>query len=504
MSGGRIKSLASDTMIYGVFTIVGRFLTFLLTPIYSNYLTKSEVGEISNIFAIVAFVNIIYSFGMETSFLRFWKFDSKDGSIYENEEQKQIKVFTISWLTIFFVSLISTIILLLTAGLYSSSVIELENSTALLRYAILLPFLDCMLIVPMAMLRMTRNAKRFALSRFLMIICAVALNVIFITVFKWGVYGIFYAQIISSIFGISLLSPFILKYVRFKLDTRILRDMLKFGIPTIPAALSGMILQVVNIPILKLTTNAENVALYSINNRLAIPMMLFVSVFEYAWKPFYLSRYDDEDSNVLFARVFTYFTLASSILFLIIIYFIEFIVAMPFIGGKFINPVYWQGMSIVPLVMLGFYFNGAYNNFASSFHIEKKTQYLPVSIGISAALNIILNFSLIPLLNITGSALATLLSYFVSAVILLFLAKKIRHIKYEWKRVIVIFSVSAVFWYLGELTGMINSITVRFFARVLLLPLFIGILALLKVFTGAEINSIKGLFIRGVKMVTNK
>jgi O-antigen/teichoic acid export membrane protein len=224
--------------------------------------------------------------------------------------------------------------------------------------------------------------------------------------------------------------------------------------------------------------------------------MLFVSVFEYAWKPFYLSRYEDADSNKLFARVFTYFTLASAILFLIIQYFIEFVVAMPFIGGRFINPIYWQGMSIVPLVMLGFYFNGAYNNFASAFHIEKKTNYLPVSVGIAAILNISLNFILIPYLNITGSAIATAVSYFVSAVFLNVIARKIRHIRYEWGRVLVIIFTSIVFWYLGLQAEISGNDYLILGIRATLLLLYVLVLFFFKVFTRTEIISIKNIFAR--------
>jgi O-antigen/teichoic acid export membrane protein len=484
---GRIKSLASDTMIYGVFTVIGRFLTFMLTPIYSNYLSKVAVGDISYFFSIIAFINIIYAFGMETAFFRFY---DKDNKI------KTKQVFSTAYFTILTIAFITSALAFAFAVHLAPYMSELPNAMKLVQLAAFLPLLDSLLVIPMAMLRMTRQAKRFAWVRFLMIIVAVGLNMLFIIPLKMGAEGVFLAQLISSFFGIALLVKDIIKNLIFRIERRLLKEMLRFGLPTIPATLSGMILQVVNIPILKQLTTPETVALYAINNRLGIPMLLFVSVFIYAWKPFYMSRYEDEDAKPLFARVMTYFTFSTALIFLIVGFFIPFVVMMPFIGGRFINPVYWSGLGIVPIVLTSQFLNGIFNNFAAGFHITKKTDYLPVAIGIAAVLNIVLNFVLIPHLGIWGSALATLISYFVSVVIIYLFSRKIYPVKYEWKRIMMVVLFTAVFYIAGVYFTKGMATGMSFVVRVIFFIGFILSLFATKFFNKSEMMAFVGIFKR--------
>jgi O-antigen/teichoic acid export membrane protein len=482
---GRIKSLASDTMIYGVFTVIGRFLTFLLTPIYTNYLPIVAVGDISYFFSIIAFINIIYAFGMETAFFRFYD---------EDDLAKSKKVFTAAYVTILAVAFISSTLVFIFAGKIAPAMSELPDAVKLVRLAAFLPLLDSMLVIPLAMLRMTRKAKRFALIRFFIVVIAVTLNMVFIISLKMGVEGVFLAQIISSLAGILLLSKDIIKNLIGRLDKILLKQMLRFGLPTVPATLSGMILQVVNIPILRQLTNPETVALFAVNNRLAIPMLLFVSVFIYAWKPFYMSRFKDADAKQLFSRVFTYFTLSASVIFLFVAFFIKFIVTVPFIGGTFIDKAYWSGLGIVPIVLTGHFLNGVFNNFAAGFHITKKTDYLPLAIGVAAVLNIILNFLLIPYLQIWGSALASLISYFVASVILYIISRKIYYIKYDWKRVITLIVLTAVFYLSGDYLTTGLSVGKEIIIKFIFLVGFVATLFLTKFFTKSELRAFMAMF----------
>lgn len=483
----RIKSLASDTMIYGVFTIVGRFLTFMLTPIYTNYLSMTAVGDISYIFSIIAFINIIYAFGMETAYFRF----------FEKDNIKKTKtVFSTAYLTIFIIAFSSSSLFFIFARELAPSLSSLPNAVTLVRLAAFLPFLDSLLVIPMAMLRMTRHPKKFAVVRFLMIIVAVALNMIFIITLKLGVEGVFYAQIISSVFGIVLLAKDIIKNLLIKIQKQLLKEMLRFGLPTIPATLSIMIMQVANIPILKEMTTPQTVAIYAVNNRLSIPMMLFISVFIYAWKPFYMSRYEDSDAKNLFARVLTYFSFSASIIFLTIGFFIKFIVMLPFIGGTFIDSSYWSGLGIVPIVMVSYFLNGVFNNFAAGFYIVKKTDYLPLAIGTAAVLNIVLNIVLIPYLGIWGSALATLISYFLAVVIIYVFLQKVYPIKYEWKRLVILIVLAGIFYLTGIYFTNDMTMVGSFIVRLLLLAGYLVSLFVTKFFNKAEIISFLAIFKR--------
>lgn len=478
----KLIALGTDTITYGIFTIIGRFLSFLLYPLYTNFIPKNEIGEIANIFSIIAFINIIYTFGMESAFFRYYK--EKDSKI----------VYTHSFITITIISgLISFLLLLNTVDLsllLTGGNISIET----MALACLVPFFDSLLVIPYAQLRMERKAFRFASTRFITVLIAVLLNLLFVAYLKYGTYGIFLAQLISSIVGLLILLPNIIKNIKFKFDKDLFHSMLRFGLPTIPASLSAIALQVADKPIMRALAGAEQLGLYAVNYKLGIIMMLLVSVFEYAWKPFYLSNYKNKDSNELFARILTYFTIISAILFLTISLFLNYIVQIPFIGGKLINPAYWQGLSIVPIILAGYYFNGVFNNFAAGIHIAKKTEYLPIAVGIAGIANIALNFILIPIFGIWGAAWATFFAYLLSAAIIYYFSNKYYPIKYEFKRlgiiiisVIVIYSINLLI--IEEFSGFYIILI-----KIALILSFFLLLIIFKFFDSKELSYLRKVF----------
>lgn len=478
----KLIALGTDTITYGIFTIIGRFLSFLLYPLYTNFIPKNEIGEIANIFSIIAFINIIYTFGMESAFFRYYK--EKDSKI----------VYTHSFITITIISGLLSALLILNSTNLSLLLTGGNISIESIALACLVPFFDSLLVIPYAQLRMERKAFRFALTRFITVLIAVLLNLLFVAYLKHGTYGIFLAQLISSIVGLLILLPNIIKNIKFKFDKDLFHSMLRFGLPTIPASLSAIALQVADKPIMRALAGAEQLGLYAVNYKLGIIMMLLVSVFEYAWKPFYLSNYKDKDSNELFARILTYFTIISAILFLTISLFINYIVQIPFIGGKLINPAYWQGLSIVPIILAGYYFNGVFNNFAAGIHIAKKTEYLPIAVGLAGIANIALNFILIPIFGIWGAAWATFFAYLLSAAIIYYFSNKYYPIKYEFKRLgIIIVSVIVIY--------SINQLIIEEFSgfyiiliKITLILSFFLLLIIFKFFDSKELSYLRKVF----------
>jgi len=404
-----------------------------------------------------------------------------------------------SYLSIAFVSLLFSLIVVILAKPISPLITKLPNSIDLVRLSVIIPFLDSFLLVPLALMRMTRKAGRFALSRFLMIVIAVSLNVLFVVQFHWGAMGVIIAQLIATFSGILFFAKDVIEYINLKFDFKLFKQMLIFGIPTLPATFSGIILQVADRPIMKMLTTDRNLAIYTINYRLGIPMMMFVLMFEYAWKPFYLSHYEDADAKKLFARILTYFTVVAAFVFLGVGFFIEYIVKVPFIGGKFINPIYWQGMHIIPVILLAYYFNGVFNNLACGFQINKKTGYLPIAVGVAAITNLVMNFILIPIIGYDGAAYATLAAYFISAVILYILTFKVYPNNYEWKRLsIIIITTGIIYLAVSYLSSSFHIFT-SLITKLAGLVLFGFILWLFRLFTPEEIKSIKRLFKRNKK-----
>ncbi len=483
----KLKSLGSDTLIYGIAKFASRFLTFLLVPIYTNYIPKGAVGEIYYLFAVIAFTNIIFGFGMEPAFLRFYTKDS----ITQSK-----KSFTHAFLTISIITVAITGIIFASAESFASYFPALEEPVYIIRLAAMVPLLDAFLIVPYAYMRMTRRSMRFAITQFTFVIIGVGLNLFFILVLGWGTEAVFWSNIIASFYAIVIVSDIIFKNIKFKIDKGLLKQMLRFGIPTIPASFAAVMLQLVDRPILKALTDPETVAVYSINYKLGIPMMLLVSMFDYAWRPFFLSHYEEPDAKRMFARVLTYFTMLSAGIFLLTGLFIEYAVRIPFIGGSLINPDYWDGMVIIPIILGGYFFHGWFTNFQAGFHITKKTEYLPIAIGAGALVNVAMNFLLIPIISYHGAAWATLGGYAVSAGILYAFTRKVYPTNYEWRRLVILIISTLAVYFAGQYLTRDMDILMGLIVRLITAVLFFGLLRVMGFFTPAELHGIKSLFRR--------
>jgi O-antigen/teichoic acid export membrane protein len=435
----KLKSLSKDTAIYGSSIVLGRFLNFLLTPLYTNFIPEKGLAFIIYIYSTLAFINIAYSLGMETAFFRFSK--QEDSSI---DKKSLIKiVFSNSYLTIFFFSLINSSLIIIFSNQISSFFSHYSSTPELIRYIALLPLLDALVLIPFAYLRITNQAKKFSILRFLAIFFNVIFNVILVSYLKMEVMGVILSNVFSSLLALIIFSPLIIKNLILKINFKLIKQMAIFALPTIPASFAAIILQVADRQIMEFIA-PQYLATYGVNYRLAIPMMMLVSMFEYAWKPFYLNHFKDPDAPLLFSKALTYFTYISMILIILWTFSLDFLVKAPFLGGKLINPIYWKGLSLVPIVLFGYYFYGVFTNLTAGFIIEKQTKYLPIAVGISAILNIILNIILIPTFAYIGAAWATFWAYLLEALIIYIYAMKIYPINYELKKLITLLALTGI------------------------------------------------------------
>jgi O-antigen/teichoic acid export membrane protein len=238
----------------------------------------------------------------------------------------------------------------------------------------------------------------------------------------------------------------------------------------------------------------DAVGVFQANYRLGIFMMLIVSMFEYAWRPFFLSNAKEPDAKELFSRVLTYFTVFSCFVFLIISFFISEIVQMPLPGrGHLIGKAYWGGLNIVPLILLSYLFNGLYMNFIVGVYIEKKTKFLPYVTGLGALANVVFNLVLIPPFQMMGAAVATLISYIVMAGGMYYLNQKVYPIKYEYKRLSKLAVSTGIIFVLYLLVNGRFSLITDIGLKLLLICAFISSFFITKFFNRSELRQIKQL-----------
>jgi O-antigen/teichoic acid export membrane protein len=483
----KLKRLFADTAIYGISTILGRFLNFLLVPFYTNVLMPGEYGIVAYVYSLIAFVNVLYAYGMESAYFKYSS-TLELGTAREN--------FTTPFISLLVSSLaLSGIMTWASPSLAHLADLPVSGSIVV-TYTAWILFFDTIALVPFASLRMEGKAKLFAILKFTNIAVNVAANLILLLVYHAGVEGIFLSGLIASVVTALMLLPTIARHFIPRFSGSLYRELLRFGLPYIPAGLAAMMIQVVDRPILKVLTNDDTVGVYQANYRLGIFMMLMVSMFDYAWRPFFLTNASDPGAKRLFARVLTYFVLAMAVVFLALSFFLPDLVHWKIFGRHIIAPDYWGGIAIIPVVLLAYVFLGVYNNLMAGIYIKKKTNYLPAITMAGGITNVVANFALIPVMGMMGAAIATFLSYAIMAVVLYIVVQRIYPIEYEFGRLGKI-TLAAGSAYL--LHALVTPPLPSFVWKLLLLLLFILLMYWMRFFNASELQAVKASFQRTSK-----
>jgi O-antigen/teichoic acid export membrane protein len=458
----KLKELSKDTAIYGVSTMVGRFLNFLLVPFYTHVFSDFNYGIVANLYIFIGIFNVIFIYGMDAAYLKY-------AAIPSEKEDKDN--FSTPYLSVFGVGIILVLIIVaLKKGIFVSFDIPFDH-LKLIYLVVPILFIDAINVIPFIKLRIERQAKKFATFKFLNICVNVILNLYLILKLKWGIEAVFISNIAASAFTFLLLFPTVIKYFKIKLRTDLLVKFLKFGLPYLPAGLASMFIQGIDRPILGHLTDLGTVGVYSANYKLGIFMMLFVSMFQYAWQPFFLQNAEEKNAKELFSKVLTYFTVAASFILIIVSLFISDLVKIRLFGHTIIQHDYWGGLSIVPVILFGYLFNGLYVIFTAGIFIKERSIYVPFITGLGAAVNIGVNFALIPSMGMMGAAIATLAAYLAMAISLYLVTQRIYKIHYEYTKMAkILFSIVLI----GLLYySLLYSGNLLFIYKILMLLIFI-------------------------------
>lgn len=478
----KLKQLTKDTAVYGISTILGRFLNFILTPIYTQVFPPSEFGVFSNVYAYIALLNIFFIYGMDSAYLKFASTE---------EPAKKKENFSTPLIAVFLSSLVLSAIILMLKNPVNELFRLPEKFHYIVYYVVAIISVDAVCSIPFIRLRLERKSKKFAFFKISNILINVVSNLVLIFILKMGIEAVFISNLIASVLSLILLLPDIFENLVFRINFSILKRFFIFGIPYLPAGIASQIVQVIDRPIMELLTNMKMVGIYQANYKLGIFMMLFVSMFQYAWQPFFLTNSKEENAKEMFSKVLTYFTLVGSIMLVILSLFIDDLVKIPIFGRTIIHHAYWSGLTIVPVVLFGYLFNGMYVNLSAGLYIEEKSVYAPITVGIGAAVNVAVNFLLIPVMGMMGAAIATFASYFVMTVSIYFITQRFYKMNYELAKIgkimLSIFITGTVFYYLNGI-GKLNLPV-----KGILLVSFFMLLYFLQVLNKREISAIKKL-----------
>ena len=420
-----ILRLGKETLVYGTSTVVARLLNFCLVPFYTYYLATADYGIVASVFALVALLNVVFLFGMDQSYLRF-----------ASEAENKKEVFQHCFYGLFGYGLLLSLLMFFAAKPLTLLAGIGTQNVRLIYLAIVILFLDMLNMIPFTKLRLQRRAWYFAGVRTLSIVVNVTGNVLFIVVFKMGVESIFWANIFGSLASLLALSPVVwqeLKGGLCRFNPALQKQMLKFAWPFVPAGLASLLVSVIDKPILVQLVGLSEVGIYQANFKIGVFMMLIVSMFDQAWRPFFLSHAKDKDAKELFAAVLTFFTAFALWVLLGLCLLMPDIIQSNIFGSfHLIAPKYWGGLKVIPLVIIGYFFYGLYINFMIGPVITKRTRVLMwITLG-GAATSISVNLLLVPHIGILGAGCAVACSYAVMAACLFTFTQKVYPMPYQY------------------------------------------------------------------------
>ena len=434
-----IKKLVSQTAVYGISSIFGRFLNYLLVPLYTYYFTATEYGVVSEFYAYAGFFSVLLLFGFETGYFRF----------RDKEHPANDLAYSTALLFVVLINL-AFFVLILLVNSKLSALLNYANHPEYVLYFSLILIMDAIAAIPFARLRAENRALRFASIKIIEILVTVLLSLLFIIYCpklyanypeSWitliyqptiGIGYIFIANLMASCFKFLLLIPQLFG-IAWDFDRALFLRMVRYSLPMVVIGFAGIINEMLDRVLLRyllpydMQTNLKMLGIYSACYKLSILMSLFVQAFRYAAEPFFFAYADNRDAHNVYAIVLKYFIIFCVFIFLLVTLFIDFF--KYFVGSEF-----RAGLQVVPILLLANLFLGIYINLSIWYKLTDRTSMgALVSVG-GAILTIALNFWWIPQFGYVGSAWATLACYGFMATASYLLGQKYYPVNYDVKR----------------------------------------------------------------------
>ncbi len=423
-----LRRISSQTLIYGLGDAVTRVAALILLPIYTRFLTPDDYGKfaIATLFATV--VALILDFGQRTAFFRFY-FDT------DNRDERRRLTGTV----LLFLLIAAAVILLPLVAFFdriAQPLVKDLTLVPLIKITLISTFFDVGSAIPFAIFRAKQYAAKYAALSAARFFISVALNIIAIVVLHWGVVGLIYANLLTSALFFLICMVLTTRDIEWTIELNLLKRLLRFGLPLIPAGLAYWALNLSDRFFLQKYTDLTQVGLYSVSYSIAAILHMIMGWFNTAYAPYCYSIAKDSDARSVYARVMVYaITLLMLVGLGLSIFAREALMLLT-------PPAYHSAASIVPLIVLAYIFYEVYYLFSFGFDITRKTGYAPFMIGAGAVVNLVLNVILIPRFGMYGAAIATVLSYMLLPIIEYPIVRRLYPVPYDWWRLAKLFIIT--------------------------------------------------------------
>jgi O-antigen/teichoic acid export membrane protein len=428
-----IRSLGSQTVVYGLSSIVSRFLNYLLTPLYTRIFLPSAYGDITILYAYATFLNIVLTYGMETGFFYYAKREKSFADVYG---------------TAFFSLLFTTILFALLSFQFLGGIadfLQYKNKEEYVTWFILILSVDSLTAVPFAKLRQQNKAFKFAFIKLLNVLVTIFFNVLLLWIIPYffvkngkffgltynvSITLIFIANFVGSAFTLLLLLPDLFKE-KVAFSFNLWKRMIGYSFPLLFVGLIGSINETLDRILLqkflpKSVDSTAEIGIYGACLKIAVIMTLFIQMFRFAAEPFFFNQAKKEDQKTILADVSKYFIIYGLVIFLGVIAYID-------IFKYFVGIEYRSGIKIVAIYLIGTLGLGVYFNLSFWYKLDGRTYFGILISGIGAVITVVLNVLFIPKFSYVASAWTRLICYVIVIIISYVLGQKYYPINYQIK-----------------------------------------------------------------------
>ena len=450
-----LKSLAKDTAIYGLSSIVGRFLNYLLVPLYTAVIPASTggYGVVSNVYAYTALILVFLTFGMETGFFRF---ANKSG---EHPE----KVYANTLIFVGGLSLIFVILCMLFLHPISA-LLEYPDHPDYIAMMVLVVALDSFQCIPFAYLRYKKRPIKFASIKLFNIVGNILLNLFFLLLCPWlDVHAhqlvswfyrpeylvgyIFVSNLIMSLVQMFFFIPE-LRGFSYRVDKVLMKQMISYSFPILVFGVVGILNQTIDKMIYPFLFDDRQeglvqLGIYSATSKVAMIMAMFTQAFRYAYEPFVFGKNKEGDNRKMYSAAMKYFFIFSLLAFLAVMFYMDILRYM-------VARDYWEGLSVVAIVMGAEIFKGFYFNLSFWYKLTDETQWGAYFSIIGCAVILVLNIWLVPTYGYVASAWASVAGYGVITLLSYIIGQKKYPVSYPLKNMAVYLILAAVLFVLSQ------------------------------------------------------
>lgn len=457
-----LKSLAKDTAIYGVSSIVGRFLNYLLVPIYTISMPASTggYGVITNMYAITALLLVLLTCGMETGFFRFANKGDDD----------PIRVYSTTLLTVGSISLSFLAVCLLFLKPIAG-VMGYEEHPWYLGMMLIVIAMDAIQAIPFAYLRYKNHPIKFAALKMLFIFASIALNIVYFVFMKGTDVGAAFLinLICTSLVMVCLISE--LRGFRYTLDRDLVKRMFRYSFPILILGIAGILNQVVDKIIFPFVYPDEaeaavQLGIYGATSKIAMIMAMFTQAFRFAYEPFVFGKSREKDNRQMYAQAMKFFIIFTLLAFLAVMFYLDI---LRYVIGR----DYWEGLKVVPIVMAAEMFMGVYFNLSFWYKLTDETKWGAYFSITACTIVILMNVFLIPVYGYVACAWASFTGYAVAMLLSYFVGQKKYPINYDLKSIGGYVLLALVIYAVGEWMPLENTV-LRLLFRTVLLAVFIA------------------------------